>query len=209
MKTCIYALVLTAFAILISSTITNAADINVRQYKTGNHYILIDGPIVEGDLDRLEQAYYNSNIAFDADIQLHSPGGDGAEMKKIGNWLRTKRLRTVVASSSMCYSACAVIWASSPSRWARDGAKIGFHISSVAITPETVEWLNGYQDAFGWSGLQQFIQDNYAEDLRFYHSMNVADKDAFVANIAMASGGANFWMLTKANSHIVGNVNWY
>ena len=186
-----------------------AAEIKIRSYSNGNQFVSFEGAVEKGDAFALERAIARVEKEY-VDIQLDSPGGDAEEMKKLSKMIRSNpNIIMVVSSGRSCYSACAVMWASAEIKWASEDAEIGFHVSSIAILPEAVEWLNEYHSGFGWQGIQQFIQDNYAEDLRYYFDMPVAYPHAFVAEIAMASGGNNFWMLDKANAGIIGEVQWF
>ena len=94
-----------------------------------------------------------------------------------------------------------------PPNTCSDGAEIGFHVSSMAITPKSVDWLDQYMGGYGWAGIQQLVQDNYADSLKYYATFNVADVNAFVASIALASGGPHFWMVTPENKEIIGGVS--
>lgn len=189
-----------------------AADVKVATYSnTGKTFLIFEGAVEEGDLKKLQKQYWANQKANEwIDLQLSSPGGHGAEMKKIAEWLSTRNnIVTVVSGSRECYSACAVMWLHGAKKAVAKTATIGFHVSSMAITPETVEFLDAYQGGYGHAGVQQLIQDNYADDIKYYFDMDVANPYAFAAEIAMASGGYNFWTLSEDNAWIVGNVIWF
>ena len=186
----------------------NAAEFKVNTFSdSGEAYIVMEGAVEAGDMYRLKRAYEDDRIApYRFKLILNSPGGNGEEMKKIAAWVEEKEATTAVYEGDICYSACAVIWVHGAVKFMQPGAEIGFHVSSIAMTPKSVEWLDAYHGGYGWAGVQQLVQDNYAEALRYYADFNVADVNAFVANIAMASAGPNFWMVTVDNMNVIGGV---
>ena len=194
---------------LLAATNAIAAEFKVNTFSdTGTGYIVMEGGVESGDLYRLKRALQDERVDdYGARLILNSPGGSGEEMKKIAAFVEEREMVTIVYNGDICYSACAVIWAHGSEKYMQAEAEIGFHVSSMAITPKSVEWLDQYMGGYGWAGIQQLVQDNYAESLRYYATFNVADVNAFVAGIALASGGANFWMVTPENNGIIGGVS--
>ena len=193
--------------ILLAATTAQAATFEVKTFSdSGKSYILMEGDVEEYDLYKLKTAMGNEVDAYGATLVLNSPGGSAIGMEKLAAFVEERMMDTVVYAGDICYSACAVIWAHGQNKFMQSDAEIGFHVSSMAMTPKSVEWLGQYHSGYGWAGIQQLVQDNYAEALRFYAKMDVADVNAFVANIALASGGPNFWMVTPDNMWIIGGV---
>ena len=200
-------LMIIAGILLAATTTAHAATFEVKTFSdSGKNYILMEGAVEEYDLYKLKTAMGNDVDAYGATLVMNSPGGSAIGMEKLAAFVEERFMNTVVYDGDICYSACAVIWAHGSEKYMQSGAEIGFHVSSMAMTPESVKWLETYHDGYGWAGIQQLVQDNYAEALRFYAKMDVADVNAFVANIALASGGPNFWMVTYENKEIIGGV---
>ena len=188
-----------------------AAEFKIFQFKNSTEkFIVMTGDVRDHDLNRLKSAWMTAGVPVEgATIFLNSPGGNGDEMKKLSKFIAEKKMSTVVHSNDICMSACAVMWAHGAERWMQEGARIGFHVGSMAMSPESVEWLDGFQGAFGWQGIQTRIQENMMEDFNFFHSMPVAAPDIFVAKIAMfGSVGHSFWELTRDDLWIVDGRFW-
>ena len=204
--------VLSMLAALTFTVSAHAATITVEKYSdTGESYVLIDGPIEAGDVYRLNQALADETLpAKGMFIHLNSPGGQKNVMMALRNVVEAKLANTVVSKGSVCYSACAVIWAHGAAKLMEEGAEIGFHVASLAITPKTVEWLESYKAGFGWYHIQMMFQENVSKDMKFYYQMPVAKPAEFVAHIAMYGYNAQaFWLLDESNLHIIGNVRVY
>jgi hypothetical protein len=90
------------------------------------------GPIVEGDADRLQQA-----LAAVPQTQkllalaLDSPGGSVSEGEQLARLIHARGLPVVIPSNSKCVSACFLLLAASPRRMAAADALVGVHSASV------------------------------------------------------------------------------
>jgi hypothetical protein len=89
------------------------------------------GPIVKGDTERLELAL----SAIPPSVRLvalafDSPGGNVSEGVSLANVIRTHQLPVLIPSNSKCVSACFLLLASSPRRYAASDALIGVHSAS-------------------------------------------------------------------------------
>jgi hypothetical protein len=96
--------------------------------------VIIDGqgPIVEGDTARLQQALaaVPQTQRFLA-LALDSPGGSVAEGEQLASLIHARGLPVVIPSNSKCVSACFLLLAASPRRMAAADALVGVHSASV------------------------------------------------------------------------------
>ncbi|WP_158931771.1 ATP-dependent Clp protease proteolytic subunit [Acidisphaera sp. S103] len=87
------------------------------------------GPIVPGDTDRLTRALAGlpriggTLLA----LALDSAGGNVAEAKQMVDVIRAHQLPVVVPSNGQCASACFLLFAASPRRFAATDALVGVH----------------------------------------------------------------------------------
>jgi hypothetical protein len=89
------------------------------------------GPIVKGDADRLRQAVAavpQGRLLLA--LALDSPGGNVVEGERLAELIRARRLPVVIPSDSKCVSACFLLLAASPRRFAASDALIGVHSAS-------------------------------------------------------------------------------
>lgn len=197
-----------AFVVFVSAlSSAHAATVSIEKLNDNQKVLYLSGAIEEGDLDRLIEKYNDPSIGYNAYLYLNSPGGNGAEMKKIAEWLSDKGLRSVVKKDHICYSACAVIWAHADQQFVNRGAKIGFHVSSIALIPESIEWLEENKLAYGWSGIMDFVQAQYADDIAYYAGLDVAKPRELALEIALR--GDEFFMIDESNANIIGDVFFY
>jgi hypothetical protein len=96
--------------------------------------VVVDGrgPIVPSDNDRLLQALATvppTGRTLLA-LALDSPGGDVAEAKEMVNVIRERHLPVVIPRNSLCASACFLLFAASPRRFAATDALVGVHSAS-------------------------------------------------------------------------------
>jgi hypothetical protein len=93
--------------------------------------LVIDGrgPIVPGDNDRLTRALAGlpkTGFTLLA-LALDSPGGNVAEAKQMVGVIQAHQLPVVIASNRQCASACFLLFAASPRRFAATDALVGVH----------------------------------------------------------------------------------
>jgi hypothetical protein len=89
------------------------------------------GPIVKGDMGRLEQALAEVPPARQLSaLALDSPGGNVVEGELLGRLISTRKVAVVIPSNSKCVSACFLLLAASPKRLAASDALVGVHSAS-------------------------------------------------------------------------------
>ncbi|HEX3989849.1 MAG TPA: hypothetical protein VHX39_01625 [Acetobacteraceae bacterium] len=87
------------------------------------------GPIVPGDNDRLTRALAGlprTGFTLLA-LALDSPGGNVAEAKEMVGVIQARQLPVIIPSNAQCASACFLLFAASPRRFAATDALIGVH----------------------------------------------------------------------------------
>ncbi|MBL8698892.1 MAG: hypothetical protein JNK67_10995 [Alphaproteobacteria bacterium] len=82
--------------------------------------LVLAGPVERGDFDRFKSIVERNRFKIDAIVLLDSPGGAAADGFMIGDLIREKRYRTIVAGA--CYSACALIFLGGAERYFAEGA---------------------------------------------------------------------------------------
>jgi len=70
-------------------------------------------------------------------VFLDSPGGALITAIQLGNIIREHGIKTAVADSAQCASACALVWLSGKERYMGENARIGFH--SIRVSKGTFE----------------------------------------------------------------------
>ena len=88
------------------------------------------GPIVKGDIGRLEQALAAVPPAQLSAVALDSPGGNVVEGELLAQLIHARKLVVVIPSNSKCVSACFLLLAASPKRLAAADALVGVHSAS-------------------------------------------------------------------------------
>jgi hypothetical protein len=89
------------------------------------------GPIVKGDMARLEQALAEVPQTRQLSaLALDSPGGNVVEGELLARLISTRKLAVVIPSNSKCVSACFLLLAASPKRLAASDALVGVHSAS-------------------------------------------------------------------------------
>jgi hypothetical protein len=123
------------------ASLSSAAEIERK-----NGYILLEGEIVEGDLNRLRARllkYGNLGVA------LNSPGGSLGEALKIGSFIRTSGLATHIPKSATCASACVTIFAGGLIRTAHPDSNIGIHMASAVFNDRFVQGMEAVISEYG------------------------------------------------------------
>jgi hypothetical protein len=86
------------------------------------------GPIIEGDADRLQTALAGVSPALRLlGLALDSPGGSVSEAKQLGRIIRAAHLPVIIPQRGLCASACFMLLAASPRRFAAGDSMIGVH----------------------------------------------------------------------------------
>jgi hypothetical protein len=116
----------TLAACLVMPVQAFAAEITGIEITPGFGLITVTGQIVAGDAQRF------SAIARQypgATVRLTSPGGELEPALAIGTQISARRFATSVAPSSLCASACALVWLAGTPRIMSADALIVFHAS--------------------------------------------------------------------------------
>ena len=129
-----------AAAMLLSAP-ASAAEIGSFVNKENKAVITLEGEIVPGDFDKIAQIikYHNGKNRYVIAIRLNSYGGNLMEGIKIAAGVRGAKIATVVANGSHCASACFVVFAGGPERYASGHSSIGVHGASDKDGKETVD----------------------------------------------------------------------
>lgn len=93
--------------------------------------IVLRGSIIQGDAGRLV-SFVGGMAKSDriAALFLDSPGGNVVEAERLANGIAAAKLSVAVAGDSKCASACFLLFAASPRRYAGINALIGVHSAS-------------------------------------------------------------------------------
>ena len=93
--------------------------------------VVLRGPIVGGDAERLG-LFLRAMAPSDriAALFLDSPGGSVLEAERIANFIASAKVRVAVPGDSKCASACFLMFAASPRKFAGANALIGVHSAS-------------------------------------------------------------------------------
>ena len=96
-------------------------------------FVQARGPIIPGDSERLT-AFLRSPTTNDRviGIAVDSPGGNLVEAAQIADFINKAGLSVAVPSDSQCASACFLLFAAAPHRFAGANALIGVHGASDA-----------------------------------------------------------------------------
>ena len=123
------------------ASLSSAAEIERK-----NGYILLEGEIVEGDLNRLRARLLKyGNLG----VSLNSPGGSLGEALKIGSFIRTAGLATHIPKSAVCASACVTIFAGGLIRTAHPDSNIGIHMASAVFNDSFVQGMEAVISEYG------------------------------------------------------------
>lgn len=102
------------FAVILTSSVCTAANISRGVDQRGDHYVMLDGPIVLGDASKMADEIDAANAAgytLDA-ARLNSQGGIVWEALQMAIMVRSvKNMATTVYKRSVCISACFGVFA--------------------------------------------------------------------------------------------------
>lgn len=118
---------LLACAIAIATT-SNAISANFleKSSQSGESYLLLEGDIVRGDAERLEELLV-SGRADSRLIAFNSPGGSLWEGVLLGTQLRYRGFSTYVRPNEKCLSACMFAFIGGERRTVYPGGELGGH----------------------------------------------------------------------------------
>ncbi len=122
--------------VLLSSALFAARQAGALQFESVDAYpnevvIGARGPIVSGDADRLGKALAALPSGKRVlGIELDSPGGSVAEATQLANIIRTRKLTVGIPANAKCASACFLLLAAAPRRFAATDALVGVHGAS-------------------------------------------------------------------------------
>lgn len=122
---------------------SHAADILELGSAKSESYILYQGEIKHGDLQKITSAYNNVEFKNNTTLLLHSNGGDVAEAMRIGEYLDKHDISTSVwigkpFGRMNCFSSCVLIL--SGGHYKSPLGRIGIHrpyITDMQIDPKT------------------------------------------------------------------------
>ena len=167
--------------VIFWSSAAESATFTVEKYtNSSEHYISMEGRVVEGDLERLREAYLDHRIKRDSVLILDSPGGELRAMLGVVKFVKEKGLATRVGSNTECYSACALIWLAGEKRHLHGNWRLGFHVGSY-----TSESLQGIFEDGGLEEVQKRVQLSYSIDLDYIiDNMELRKPYEFVYNLS-------------------------
>jgi len=130
-------------ALILQASISSSAisaEIKGVATNNGRILILVTGDIVPGDAETFTTIVKQSNSAgkLVVNIRLNSPGGNLLEGVKLADAVRFGKIATNVGKNATCASACFLIFAAGPTKYASYGAQIGVHGASDQSGSETV-----------------------------------------------------------------------
>lgn len=117
------------------------ADFKTSQLKDGRLIASLSGEIVEGDAEQLKSAIKAANDAGKllGSIRLNSIGGNLLEGVKLAQVVRVAKMTTNVGASSICASACFLVFAAGDKKFANYTAQIGVHGAADKNGAETIQ----------------------------------------------------------------------
>jgi hypothetical protein len=124
-----------ALGLLLSSAFCSASDaayIRSATSSEGKEVIFLDGKIEAGDAQNLQTVIKRANAEnrLVSAIRFNSPGGFLGEGVKLADIIRYGKIATVVPAGAQCASACFIVFAAGPEKYASYSANIGVHGAS-------------------------------------------------------------------------------
>ena len=131
-------LFLALLAVLIPASDAGAMELTTVSVQSEHVLVRLAGPIEAGDAAAF--VAYIGHIQHDSKIGLYldSPGGLIAEAEKIAHAIHVGGYPVVVGVDGTCASACFMLFAASPERFAFSGARIGVHSASLPGQSESL-----------------------------------------------------------------------
>lgn len=88
--------------------------------------VFIYGEIETGDFARFEN-YYNSLNNPPKNVTFNSPGGSVYESLELGNFIRSKKMQSIMLPGNYCFSACPYMFAAGSERIVFENSALGMH----------------------------------------------------------------------------------
>jgi hypothetical protein len=129
-------------ALLLAGETAAAMQFQQGTAKDGGYFISAQGEIRAGDLLQFRRAL--AAVPADkrlAGVLVDSPGGDLSEGARLAELIHDSGLAVIVTSHSTCASACFLLLAASPHRFAGVDALVGVHSASVEGGTETTDTM--------------------------------------------------------------------
>jgi hypothetical protein len=109
-------------------TSASSATIEVPTAAEGYVLVTVTGPLESSDIENFRT---KTSLVSKAIVSFVSDGGSLQAGIEIGTMIRLKSFVTAVPNGARCASACALAWLGGTNRFMGNGARIGFHSSSV------------------------------------------------------------------------------
>lgn len=119
---------LIAFTLFLFASSAEAATIKLREVTFNGkteQWILIKGPIENGDIDKFISAA--TSVSKPSTVWLDSPGGSAGEGLGIARLIHELKLNTYVHENSKCDSICSIMFLSGKKKMLTDTSRIGVH----------------------------------------------------------------------------------
>lgn len=127
------------FAVLATTQLCapgRSAIISHKPVEGDRHLILVSGDIEVGDDSTFRALSLKHPSAI---VALDSAGGALVPAIEIGKMIRLQGNPTIVASGSICTSACALMWVAGSKRYLSPNGRVGFHASYLTKNGRTEE----------------------------------------------------------------------
>ena len=111
--------------------------------------IFATGEIQPGDSDRLLSLLVTLPRKEKHTLVLHAPGGSIVASRSLAAIIKQEQLDVLVGNTSICTSACFVLFAASANKYYSSGAKVGIHSATGSNyeTPNAMA-MRGYGPRF-------------------------------------------------------------
>jgi ATP-dependent protease ClpP protease subunit len=118
--------------ICLACSTSEAAYIRSSISSEGKVVLFLDGKIETGDATTFKNLIRGANAAnrLVSGIRLNSPGGSLAEGVALADIIRYGKIATVVPAGAQCASACFLVFAAGPEKYASYTANVGVHGAS-------------------------------------------------------------------------------
>lgn len=129
----------TAIIVLLLCAVRQTVAMQFRAGPPDDGVVIIqaDGEIIPGDVQRLFNALTAEPKGFIIGLALDSPGGNLGEAEKLAGTVVRGKLPVLVAQDARCVSACFLLFAAAPLKFAAPDALIGVHSASQSNGQET------------------------------------------------------------------------
>jgi hypothetical protein len=139
MKRRIFAFTFTLAVALVQFSLARAATFSTVTERDGKIIVALNGEIAEGDSKAFRHIVQAANAGGHVVelVTLSSPGGNLLESVKLAAIIQFGKMATSVLGSSMCASACFIIFAAGNEKYANYTASVGVHGASNTAGKET------------------------------------------------------------------------